>query len=65
MTALPPIGSRVLVEATVVFHNRARPGDEGPGLPIPCVQVRDGVSFGVACEDLLLPPSPGAGEDPR
>jgi hypothetical protein len=49
---VPPIGSTVMVEATVVAHNMFPTADEGPPLPVPCVKVRDGVSFGVACHDL-------------
>lgn len=47
---VPSIGSKVLVEATVVFINYF-PSDEGPVLPVPCVKVREGISFGVACAD--------------
>ncbi len=48
---VPPIGSKVLVEATVVFLNYW-PSNEGPALPVPCVKVREGILFGVACADL-------------
>lgn len=57
MKNVPSIGTRVFVEATVVWLNAgewARPWDnvEGPMLPIPCVRVREGISFGVAVENL-------------
>lgn len=49
---VPPLGSRVVIEATVVALN-CFPSDEGPTLPVPCVKVRDGISFGVACHTIL------------
>ncbi len=61
---VPPIGSKVLVEATVVFHNMW-PSNEGPTLPVPCVKVRDGISFGVACADLRPVAQPEGNTDGR
>ena len=58
MKGVPPVGTRVLVEVTVVHLNAgewAWPRDkdaEGPLLPIPCVKVREGILFGVRVEDL-------------
>ncbi len=70
MKAYPPIGTKVLVEATVVALNAgewAQRTDrvEGPMLPIPCVKVRDGILFGVAVEELrnLTPNESNTGED--
>ncbi len=60
---VPPLGTRVLVEAIVVHHNVfAR--DEGPTLPVPVVKVREGISFGVACE-YLQPAWPAPSEAKR
>lgn len=61
MKSIPRVGTKVLVEATVVRLNAGEwgwdwlSGDndvEGPCLPVPCVEVRKGISFGVAVEEL-------------
>ncbi len=46
---VPPIGSIVSLEATVVYINTFRDGG-----PVPCVQVRESISFGIALEKLRI-----------
>jgi hypothetical protein len=64
---IPTIGSRVLLEATVVALNLPFwPDDdlEGPPVPTPCVKVRDGIpSFGMSCGELRRAAAKSGGSD--